>query len=311
MYLEPFISKSERKRISCLGLGVSADLIISALAYFLIVWSVRYLLPYVHMSEEVDQWIGSIAQYGIGFPAAYMVMTRVPADPIETKKISASIFVEYLLIISFLLTAGMLIGNGVNALVESIMGRSPLNPTSELLNRDTLVWTLLTTCILAPVTEELLFRKVLLDRVNRLGDTASILLSGFLFGAMHGNFYQFFYAMLVGMFFAYIYLNTGCIRYTIVLHMIVNFIFGVVPSMIQGMKEGLLRAMLDGAFGALELTVIVAGLVLFIRMCGRIRLLKGWLDADGFRIFRVIVFNFGMISFLAACTVQFALYLAV
>ena len=48
--------------------------------------------------------------------------------------------------------------------------------------------------VLAPVMEELIFRKVLIDRTIVYGDKAAVVLSGLLFGVFHGNFHQFFYA---------------------------------------------------------------------------------------------------------------------
>ena len=51
-----------------------------------------------------------------------------------------------------------------------------------------------------------------------------------MFGLFHGNFGQFFYAFAVGSVFAYVALRTGGIRYTVVLHFLVNF-FGMTVSL--------------------------------------------------------------------------------
>ena len=86
--------------------------------------------------------------------------------------------------------------------------------------------------ILAPILEELFYRKLVIDRLRVFGDLPAILLSGVTFGLIHGNFEQLFYATAVGLVFAYIYLNTGHVRYTMLLHMVINLVGGVlIPEM--------------------------------------------------------------------------------
>ena len=69
--------------------------------------------------------------------------------------------------------------------------------------------------VLAPVFEELVFRKVLVDHVLPFGEWPAILFSGITFGLFHGNLTQFFYAALLGMVLAYVYIRTGNILYSI------------------------------------------------------------------------------------------------
>ena len=77
--------------------------------------------------------------------------------------------------------------------------------------------------IVGPIMEELLFRKALTDALYPFGETACICLGALIFGLIHGNFYQFFYAFLVGALLTLIYCRTGKLRYTIFLHMFLNF----------------------------------------------------------------------------------------
>ena len=48
-----------------------------------------------------------------------------------------------------------------------------------------------------------------------------------MFGLFHGNLNQFVYAFVLGLCFGFIYVKTGNIRYTIGLHMLVNFLGSV------------------------------------------------------------------------------------
>lgn len=78
--------------------------------------------------------------------------------------------------------------------------------------------------ILPAVFEELLFRKFMIDRTIRHGEFISCAMSGIMFGLWHGNFQQFFYAFFVGVMFAFVYIRTGNIIYTMILHASMNLV---------------------------------------------------------------------------------------
>ena len=44
-----------------------------------------------------------------------------------------------------------------------------------------------------------------------------------MFGLFHLNLFQFFYAFGLGLMFGYVYMRTSQLRYSIVMHMIINF----------------------------------------------------------------------------------------
>ena len=75
--------------------------------------------------------------------------------------------------------------------------------------------------------EEIFYRKLVIDRLRRYGELFAVIASGILFGLIHGNFSQFFYAAMIGIVFGIVYLRTGRIRYTIGLHMAINLVGGV------------------------------------------------------------------------------------
>jgi membrane protease YdiL (CAAX protease family) len=85
------------------------------------------------------------------------------------------------------------------------------------------VWSMVIFSVLIPpVCEELIFRKLLLNRLRSLGDVSAVYLSALAFSLFHANFYQMIYAFALGIFFAVVVLLTGSIRDTILLHMLVN-----------------------------------------------------------------------------------------
>lgn len=76
--------------------------------------------------------------------------------------------------------------------------------------------------ILGPILEELMFRKVLVDRTLKYGIGASVLLSGLFFGLFHGNFQQLFYTIPLGCISAFLYIYSGKMIYSYILHILFN-----------------------------------------------------------------------------------------
>ena len=112
-------------------------------------------------------------------------------------------------------------------LINGVSSNPSQNGLVELLNTLPIPAIFLCVVVAAPVIEELVFRKWLLDRVGRFGERTAVLLSAVVFGLAHGNFSQFFYAFGLGALFAYVYIKTGHIGYTIGFHMFFNLIGGV------------------------------------------------------------------------------------
>ena len=81
--------------------------------------------------------------------------------------------------------------------------------------------------IISPLVEEYVFRRCLIDRLRPYGEFTALILSALLFALFHANFSQFFYALLLGLVFGGVYLKTGKLRYSMTLHMIINFMGSV------------------------------------------------------------------------------------
>ena len=95
-------------------------------------------------------------------------------------------------------------------LIGIARGSAVTNPVDSLASYPT-VLNILLGCVIAPVSEELLFRRLLLERLRPYGDRFAILTSALCFGLFHGNLNQFFYTFAVGALFAYVVLRTGCL----------------------------------------------------------------------------------------------------
>ncbi len=82
-----------------------------------------------------------------------------------------------------------------------------------------IVLLLLTTAVLAPVAEEMMFRGMTYRRARHwIGQKKAVILSAFLFGLYHMNGVQFVYAMLLGIFLAWLYEHSETLIVPIVCH---------------------------------------------------------------------------------------------
>ena len=87
---------------------------------------------------------------------------------------------------------------------------------------------LIFSALVAPICEELIYRKFLLGSMRAMGETPAILISSLIFGLAHGNFDQFAYATLSGMVFAILAVRYKSIIPTILLHIANNLLVSVV-----------------------------------------------------------------------------------
>lgn len=132
---------------------------------------------------------------------------------------------EKFLAIFFSLGSGYLFSfltMGLIYVLESLTGLTSGNAVSNLESSLPPLVSFLAFAIVAPVAEEVIFRRLLLDRVRILGDRAAILIVGVAFALFHGNLNQTLYAFVLGAVFAAIVLMTNRLRYTIAIHMLIN-----------------------------------------------------------------------------------------
>ena len=108
------------------------------------------------------------------------------------------------------------------------------NDMVELINNN---WGILVATILAPISEELIFREGVCGYLARNGmdPVKAIWVSAVLFGLIHGNPAQVFIAMLVGLMLGVIYIKTGNIVLTSIIH-ILNNAFAVTQMRLLGNK---------------------------------------------------------------------------
>lgn len=164
-----------------------------------------------------------ISMYLIGFPLIYLITKKFEKIQIEKKRLGFGKFVAGIFMCAGFCGVGAFVGVILNALFTIPFGANMNDTTITALMMDSSPFLrILVAGILAPIFEELIFRKVLVDHLAKYGKVVAIVASGLMFGMFHGNFAQCFFAAMLGFFFAYVYLKTGNILYTIAYHMIIN-----------------------------------------------------------------------------------------
>lgn len=95
---------------------------------------------------------------------------------------------------------------------------------------------ILATCILAPLCEELLCRGMMMRGIAHFsGPRKAIFWSAFLFALIHLNPWQAIPAFLIGLLFGWVYYRTGCLWLTIFLHCLNNSISTLLSRLVPDM----------------------------------------------------------------------------
>ncbi|WP_434309922.1 lysostaphin resistance A-like protein [Hominifimenecus sp. rT4P-3] len=258
------------------------------------------------LTQEWVTWVMLFLQYLVGIPVVLLCVRRVPAVPPRKRKMRGKLLAEYFMVGYALMYIGSLIGQGMNFLVSLFLNRRTFNGIEAIVTESSVWLNFLLISILAPIIEEFLFRKVIMDRLLAYGERAAVLVSALMFGLYHGNLYQFFYAFLVGIILGLLYARSGRLGYSIGFHILFNSLGSLVSVFILE-KDLLWLTMLSTV---LLLTVAALGVVFLIAdrryFCPRLPEQGGW--QQGWK--RQLLGNKGMILFYLCCAGLFAFNLA-
>ena len=228
---------AEMRRVAILAAGVGSVFICSTLAQLAVSMLCSLLAPELLKQMWFQLLASTFCLYVFGMLPGWLILRFVQPEPIDSRRLGGTSMVAVISVGVVFLLIGSFAGNFVNVLIEVLTGKAQENPVQTIADNTPLGVMALCTVILAPIAEELFFRKILCDRLRRYGDIPAILLSATIFGLAHGNFSQFFYAFLLGLVFGSVYCMTGRLRYGIALHMGINF-FGSVWSTLLLRRTG-------------------------------------------------------------------------
>ena len=306
-YDEKFYAK---RAFSRFFLGYTVLYITAIAVLYASVIIIRLLLPFLSKDSANlivdlfnDSSFGIFYPYAllylVGLPIMYLLIKNVRTWKIEKKRLGIGMFLV-LFFVNFPFTImGSLIGTHLTDYINSLLGLE-----GNGLFTDIPLWVMaVLSLVIAPIFEELIFRKLLMDRIGVYGAWLSVIVSGLAFGAFHGTFEQLFYAISGGILFAIAYAKTGKIRYSMALHFMFNLFGAMIPLLVQ---EYMLSS--TDFYYLLGILIILAtqygfalvGIVLFI-----LGLCRGWFSLENpegtVKITssraRIMFFNLGSVAF--------------
>lgn len=302
---------STKKLFSRIGFGYVIFFLVSIIAQTVILYGIK-VAPGHWFANGFDMKLvmlmSQVAMYGIAFPILYLWMRRLPSWKMEKKeKLSAGHLILLIMFCFGVTYIGNIIGQVLMYIVGLFTKTAIRNPVDTMIGDLSPLTLFVYVVLVAPLMEELVFRKLLIDRIIPYGQLPAMLVSGIAFGLFHGNFYQFFYACSIGMVFAYIYTRTGTIWYSVIMHAIINFTGGVLASLLLSKIEAGSYLAIAGTvlLGFMVVITIVTSIVLFGVYVAKVKFFPGWKEESGGSLVKKILLAPGVWVYLAMCVMMF------
>lgn len=286
--------KAQRGRCSAIGWALVVYILAGNCAQFILMLLAMNVTPVLYHNAVFMWGCSMVASYGVAFPLFWLLLRGVGAPPMEKR---ATLTAMDYMQAGTAAYAVLFLANAATLLVlkglELLLGKGIANPVESMLDYP---WgcSLVMMCVLAPVTEELMFRRLILRRLLPWGDRFAVTASALLFALIHGNLSQIPYAFLVGLLLGTVAVYTGSVVPTILIHAFVNLL-----------GSGLLLGLgMDEVVSVVMAAVLIAGIVSLILGKGRFPLRtesRVGRPADGQfpegEKWRFFLFNPGMIFF--------------
>lgn len=219
----------EKNRVSAVNIVFLVTIVISAVVSF---------LPLDFLNGRPALQI-IFSQLILIIPAAvYMVKERMPYK--ETAGLHKMKFIDILLTLLF----GILVQpvlTFINALSMVFSTNSTSTFLLDLTQEVPFFISLFLVAVVPCILEESVYRGFFYTEYKKHNPWKAILLSGFLFGLMHGNLNQFCYAAVMGIIFALLIEATGSILSTMLIHFFINA-FSVVMMYIYPLLYEIMKA---------------------------------------------------------------------
>ena len=209
------------------------------------------------------------SMYLVAFPLLLLFVRKLPSAKREKESMSPKELFYIFLVSEAVMIIGYFLSSIITSLFEKLLGHEIPNTTADLIQQTPVGLIILIAVIIGPIVEEIIFRKIAIDKLSIYGDRLAVIVSAIAFGIFHGNFYQLIYATALGIILGYVYTKTRKSIYNCLIHIAVNFI-GTVPSLLtqdalerlQAMPEGTIPqgSLLNDYYAVMGVSVIQYGL---------------------------------------------------
>lgn len=298
-------TKAYKKEFSGIGIRMLISTVIILLLQVGVQTLVLSLFPQWKDNFTILLAATMLPLYLLGFPIAFLLMRNKEVPAIEKHSMTPGQLVIAFLMLYGIMIIGNLIGLAITAGIGALKGAPVQNALLNVITGGSPIWvTAIFTVLCAPIYEEILFRKLICDKVIKYGEGCAVALSGLMFGLFHMNFNQFFYAFFLGCFLAFLYVKTGNLKYTILLHMVLNFFGSVLGGIILTLDQSDPFTLIISAVYSLCIYAIgISGIVLLIVKRRKLSLEPGEIVLEKGQRFKTMILNPGMILF---CLILFA-----
>lgn len=312
-----------KKTYSRFGLTYSIGQLFYTFLVLILTFILRSINPGFVSSMETNILLTYAVLVLLVYPAMYLAIRNLKKTGIPRKKMGIGMLLACFPMAYALGGVANLAGSIVNGFLGRATGNGAVNPVLDLMTGISPAVMVLVSVVLAPVCEELTFRKFLVDRTVGFGESTAVLMSGLIFGLYHGNLSQFVYAFVLGIFFAYIYVRTGKIIYTILMHMFIN---GFSTMLFQLLSRGLdvgkitgyinsgdMEAYLNycmehagaiaaaGLVGLMAISFLLFGIILVLINAKKVVFFPVPGELERNKIFKSVILNPGMLVFIIYC----------
>ena len=243
-----------RRSLSRIGWAVLLYLLASQL-----LGGVCMLLPGIADNVYLSYTLSYAVIYGAAPVVLWLMLRHLPKGQGQNLSLSPRAFLRTAVYCVGILYLFNLLTTLLLTAMEWLTGASTSNLLQSVMDEIPSWFYLVLVGLIAPLGEEFVFRKLLLERLRPFGDRCAIWVSAVAFGLFHLNLYQLFYAVAAGLIFAGIALKTGKLRYTIALHAIVNLTSGVLTLAAEGSE------VISAVISLAILTLMGVAVYLFIR----------------------------------------------
>lgn len=216
-------------------------------------------------APETSQYVSIIPGYVFVIPFVIRLLNgRVfnADEGRELKDISVVGLTCAFFILFFFGVIGNIMGQGIVLLYESLGGYSLGDVVVEGLSQRSPALLFIFTVIITPLFEEILYRYGIISRIRSCGERQAVIFSAVIFSLGHKNLFQLFYTFFAGIIFGYIYVYTGKLRYSFMLHAMFNFFGAFVPMVLSGNAGDV--STYSKAYTAVEYGMAFVGLIIFI-----------------------------------------------
>ena len=317
------MERTAKQTFSAVGLAFFTYLVVSFLLQMFL-GTIVYLFVDVNNPPSWTLWVSSfVPMYCIAFPLFILLINRVPAEPfVETTTLNFPGWLKFFALTVFGMVSGSLVASFVGELFKKVGVNT--NVSMETMTSTGSMLAPIMLAIIAPIVEEFMFRKFLIDRIHVYGGKVAVLTSAAMFALFHGNFSQIFYTFLMGLVWGYVYYKTGKIIYTIIMHMLVNFGGAVVSVYLLNKLIGVNVDYndIEAVVASPEAMSVIGGLLIYelilygFAIAGLICLIIGFkkrsysqerLELTEENKVATVCLNVGMILFVLACVGLFVL----